>query len=576
LIALALLGLLTAGCVLAAGQGALAATPEQPTLGNEGLSPLRELTPANIGQLQLAFSFPVSHPGRATQPPLVAGNTLFLMTPFPHTVLALDLASPGKVRWSRTLPADSSAAGRSCCGGGGGGMVLAGDRLVLNTLDGRTLSLDAGTGQVVWEVRIADPSEGETLASAPLAAGDRIILGNAGDDYGARGWIAALDAATGQTLWRHHSTGPDTDVGIGPGFRPLLPEDRQPDRGTTSWPPAAWQHGGGSVSGPILFDAGAGLLFHGTGYPAPWNPDQRQGDNRWTSGLFARDVLTGQARWFDSINAHDLYALGANAPLLLLDQEWRGAQRSLLVHPNGNGYVYVLDRLTGEMLSAEPFVPINATAGVDLRTGALRRNEDRAVRRGMMTRDICPGRPGAAGDGIAFLPTTGLLYIPSRRLCMDMEARNANYIRGTGFTGANIRLRASDGEPRGALVGWNLAEARPAWTVPERFPLFGGVLATEGGLVLYGTPDGLLKAVDARTGTALWQYQAASGIVSRPITFQGPDGRQQLAVLAGSGDGPAAEIDRRDATAAQGFGNVLRDLPQPRDPGVTLLVFRLP
>ncbi|MBI0539114.1 PQQ-dependent dehydrogenase, methanol/ethanol family [Roseomonas sp. KE2513] len=536
----------------------------------------KELTPASVGQLRLAFTFRTHHPGPATQAPLADGKTLFLLTPFPHTLYALDLATPdATVRWRYTPEADGTARGRSCCGEGQGGMSLEGGRLYVNTLDGRTLALDAANGAPAWEVRTADPSSGESLASAPLPAGGKLLLGNAGDRFGVRGWIAALDAGTGRRLWRLHSTGEDAEVGIGAGFRPLYPGDDRADRGVASWPPSAWQQGGGGVSGPILWDAGSGLVFHGTGHPAPLVPDQRQGDNRWTSGLFARELETGRARWFDPLNSHDLYGLGATASSLLLDRDWRGAPRRLLVHPDANGHVYVLDRGTGEILSAEPFVPVNATAGVDLATGALRRDESKAVRRGRMTRDICPASPGAVTGASAFLPETGLLYIPSRRLCMDMEARNANYIRGTGFTGANLRLRPADGEGQGALVGWDLEAGRPAWTVPERFPLSGGVLAT-GGLVVYGTLDGVLKALDARSGAVLWQFQAASGILSRPVAFRGPDGHAQLAVLAGSGDGPEAEIDRRDASAEDGMGNVLRDLPRSPDPGVTLYMFRLP
>lgn len=547
--------------------------------GSEAASSVRPaLTPGNIGHIALAARFRTGHPGRATEPPVIQDNTLFLLTPFPHTLYALDLAQPElPVKWRFSPETDGAARGRICCGRGGGGMALAGGRLYLNTLDGETFALDPGHGAVVWRVRSADPSSGETLASAPMPSGGMIVLGNAGDRFGVRGWIAALDARDGRMLWRRYSTGPDGEVGIAPGFRPVLEEDAAADRGITSWPPAAWRQGGGTVPGPILQDPAAGLIFHGTGYPAPWVPDQRQGDNRWTSGLFARDARTGMARWFLPINTHDLYALGATAPSLLLEREWEGRRRQLLVHPDGNGHVYVIDRGSGELLSAEAFAPVNATSGVDRRTATLIRNPDKAVRRGLTTRDICPARPGAVTAASAFLPETGLLYIPSRRLCMDMEARNANYIRGTGFTGANLRLRpAGDDEARGALVGWDLAAARPAWTVPERFPISGGVLALEGGLVLYGTAEGLLKAIDGRTGAELWRFQAASGIVSRPVAFTGPDGRPWLAVLAGSGDGPEAEIDRRDATAADGEANVLRDLPHPADPSSILYLFRLP
>ncbi|WP_456316255.1 outer membrane protein assembly factor BamB family protein [Teichococcus oryzae] len=537
-----------------------------------------KLNPGNISRIELAATFRTGHPGRVTEAPIVQGDTLFLMTGFPHTLYALDLAKPRiPVKWRFQPEADSAARGHACCGKGGGGMALAGGRLYLNTLDGRTIALDAGNARVIWAARVADPSLGETLAAAPLPSGDAVFLGNAGDRFGVRGWIAALDAADGHMLWRHYSTGPDGEVGIGPEFRPVHGDDGAAERGVASWPPSAWQRGGGTVPGPILQDRATGLILHGTGYPAPWVPDQRQGDNRWTSGLFARDAGSGMARWFLPINTHDLYALGAAAPSLLLDREWEGRPRQLLVHPNGNGHVYVIDRGSGELLSAEAFAPVNATAGVDRRTATLIRNPDKAVRRGLMTRDICPARPGAVTGASAFLPETGLLYIPSRRLCMDMEARNANHIPGTGFTGANIRLRPAEGEAvRGALVGWDLAAARPAWTVPERFPLSGGVLALEGGLVLYGTVDGVLKALDGRTGAEIWRFQAASGIVSQPLAFTGPDGRPWLAVLAGSGDGPEAEIDRRDATAQSGLANVLRDLPHPADPSSILYLFRLP
>lgn len=536
-----------------------------------------ELTAASVGQLRLAFTFRTGHPGPATEAPLVEESRLYLLTSFPHTLYALDLAASGvPVRWRYAPEADGAARGRSCCGEGHGGMSSGGGRLYVNTLDGRTLALDAASGALAWEARTADPSSGETLASAPVLAGGRLLLGNAGDRYGVRGWIAALDAGTGRGLWRWHSTGADAEVGIGPGFKPLYPGDDHADRGVASWPPSAWQRGGGGVSGPILWDAASGLVFHGTGHPAPLVPDQRPGDNRWTSGLFAREVETGRARWFDPLNAHDLYGLGGTAPSLLLDRDWRGAPRPLLVHPDANGNVYVLDRGTGEMLSAEPFVPVNATAGVDLATATLRRVEGKAVRRGRMTRDICPAKPGAVTGASAYLPETGLLYIPSRRLCMDIEARSANFIRGTGFTGANLRLRPVAGEEaRGALVGWDLEAGRPAWTVPERFPLSGGVLAT-GGVVVYGTLDGLLKALDARSGAVLWQYQLGSGVLSRPVAFRGPDGHAYLAVFAGSGDGPEAEIDRRDASAEEGLGNLLRDLPRSPEPGATLSVFRLP
>ncbi|MCI0756267.1 PQQ-binding-like beta-propeller repeat protein [Roseomonas vastitatis] len=272
--------------------------------------------------MQLAATFRTGHPGRVTEAPLIQDHLLFLLTAFPHTLYALDLTQPGlPIKWQFRPDEDSAALGYICCGKSGGGMALADRRLYLNTPDGWTIALDTETGATLWAARTADPSSGETLSAAPLPSGDTVFLGNAGDRCGVRGWIAALDAADGRILWRRYSTGPDAAVGIGADFRPVQQADVAAERGVTSWPPSAWQQGGGTVPGVILRDEATGLILHGTGYPAPWVPDQRQGDNRWTSGLFARDAKTGMARWFLPINTHDLYGLGATAPNLLLDRE---------------------------------------------------------------------------------------------------------------------------------------------------------------------------------------------------------------------------------------------------------------
>jgi glucose dehydrogenase len=265
---------------------------------------------------------------------------------------------------------------------------------------------------------------------------------------------------------------------------------------------------------------------------------------------------------------------------------WQGQERALAVHPDANGQVYVLDRHSGAILSVAPFVQVNATHGTDVSTGTLRRDVAMAVGPDAVTRDICPGWPGATGaDGTslgaaALSPPTGILYIPVSRLCMDMEPRDTSYMAGTPFIGANLRMKAAPGISRGALIAWDVAGGKPAWTVAEDFPVEGGVFETAGGLVFYGTLDGEFKALDARDGHVLWQFHASSGIIGQPITFRLPDGHQYIAVTAGAG-GPAgrvaeAGIDPRDATAAFGYANALRDLKQPADPGGTLYVFALP
>ncbi|SHI71035.1 PQQ-dependent dehydrogenase, methanol/ethanol family [Roseomonas rosea] len=534
------------------------------------------ITPANVATLRPVLTLRTGSAQPHLAAPVAADGLLFVLTPFPHHLLALDPASPtAPLRWRHVPEADGRAAGQACCGASGG-VTAAGNRLFLATLDGRLTALEPATGSVLWDSRAADPGAGETLGAAPLVVGDRLFLGNAGDDFGVRGWIGAWEAPTGRPLWRRYTTGPDSDVGIGPDFRPHHHADQGRDLGQASWPPSAWRQGGGGVTGPILWDPTLGLLFHGTGHAAPWNPARRPGDNKWTAGLFARDPETGMARWFDSISPHDPHALGSATANALVELSWQGRPRRLLIHPDPNGRVYLLDPASGEMLSAEPFAPVNSTTGVDLANGRPQWNGAKLLDANGILREVCPGRPGAVGGEPDFSRDTGLFYIPASLLCMDIEFRDAAYIRGTGYTGANIRLGTAPGAPRGALVAWDVAAARAAWRVEEPFPLGGGALATAGGLVFYGTRDGALKAVDARSGQLLWRFDLGTGAVSRPVGFLGRDGRPYLAILAGDGRGAGREIDPRDASADSGLAHALRGLPPPREAGGVLYVFGLP
>ena len=331
--------------------------------------------------------------------------------------------------------------------------------------------------------------------------------------------------------------------------------------------------------GPILYDPATHTLFHGTGHPAPWNPDQHPGDNLWTSGIFARDAATGDARWFTAINPHDLFALGTAPTGLLVEKAWQGQLRKLLIHPDPNGYVYVLDPGTGEILSAKPFAQNNSIERIDLATGRPIIRSERAARTNTMTRDVCPGSPGALSGAPALSEDRNVLFIPASRLCMDYEARNTSYIQGTSYIGANVRLKAPPDAMRGALVAWDVDSGKPTWTVLERFPVASGVLVT-GGIVFYGTLDGYVKAIEEKTGRLLWQAQTSAGVVSTPILYRGEDGQEKIVVLSGlSGSFGAAaqpEIDVRDATAVHGMANALSDLPRSSDARSGVNVFALP
>ena len=379
-----------------------------------------------------------------------------------------------------------------------------------------------------------------------------MFVGESGDDNGARGWVAALDEKTGRELWRRYATGPDSEVGIPPA--------QGADQGVSTWPAGGWRHGGGGLAGPILYDPETHLIFYATGHPAPWNPDQRPGDNKWTSGVFARDADTGEARWFQGFSSHDPFAFGAGAAGALATREIDGAPRKLLLHADPNGYVYALDRGTGAVLSAAPFLAGNESEGFDAASGVVRIRKDRVARQDVTQRDLCPGWPGALGAPPTLSPDGKLLLIPASRLCMDMEARNVSYIKGTSFVGADLRLKDPPDGDGGALIAWDIAANAPAWTLREAFPIASTPLVLAPGAVLYGSLDGELKAVDLATGRALGHRRLASGIISTPVALQDSAGARLIAVLAGIGGrfGRSAErdIDLRDATAAQGLGNL--------------------
>jgi PQQ-dependent dehydrogenase (methanol/ethanol family) len=323
------------------------------------------------------------------------------------------------------------------------------------------------------------------------------------------------------------------------------------------------------------------LIYYGTGNPGPWNHEQRPGDNKWTSGLFARDADTGEAVWFYHTDPHDLFDYDDVNESVVVDLPIGGTTRKVLLRPNRDGYVYVIDRTTGEALSADPFVYVTSTKGIDLKRGRPIEDESKKPVLGKVIHEICPASPGGKDwQPSAYSPRTGYLYIPANNLCMDFESLEANYIAGTPFVGANVRMYAGPGGNRGELIAWDPVARRKIWSIKEQFPVWSGIVVTGADIAFYGTMDGWFKAVDARTGEELWRFKTGSGIVGQPITYRGPDGRQYVAVLAGVGGWAGAvvsgELDTRDATAATGFVNAMTDLPRATTKGGSLYIFGLP
>jgi lanthanide-dependent methanol dehydrogenase len=548
-------------------------------------SSLAEINPGNVAQLKVAWTFGTGVNRGNESAPIVVGSTMYVVTPYPNYLYALDLANSGQLKWTFAPKVDAASQGEACCDHVNRGIAFADGKIFMNTLDAHTIAVDAATGRELWNRQLGDINVGETMTMAPLVLKGKVFVGNAGSQFGARGWIQALDANSGKTIWKAYNNGPDADCLIGATFHPFYSQDRGKDLGVTSWPPDAWKIGGGTVWGWISYDPELDLLFYGTGDPSPWNSEVRPGDNRWCSGIFARKPDTGEAIWFYQYSPHDLYGHDGINESIVVDLALKSGEpkRKVLLHADRNGYLYVLDRTTGEVLSATKFVKVNCSNGVDLKTGRLQFDPEKKPEMNKVVRDIAPAAPGGKDwQPSAFSPQTGFMYLPHQALAMDFEEIPANYIAGTPYIGAHARFYsdAEDGT-MGVFSAWDPVAQKEVWAIKEQFPVWCGTFATGGNLVFYGTMDAWFKAVDARSGKELWKFKVDSGIVSQPITYRGPDGKQYVAVLSGVGGWPGNVVANDlkpeiDPLALHGFGYAMKDLPKYTAKGGTLYVFCLP
>ncbi len=548
--------------------------------GNLRYSPLSTINTSNVQNLRaittLSTGIPQGHEGQ----PLVIDNTMYVVTPFPNNLIAVDLTKPGgAVKWIFEPHPDSRAVGIACCDVVNRGAAFANGKIIYSLLDANLVAVDVATGKQAWRTRVGDINLGETLTGAPLVVKNKVIIGNSGGELGVRGYVAAFDVDSGKEIWRAFNTGPDADVKIGSNFHPFYEKDRGKDLGTATWRGDQWKLGGGTVWGYMSYDPETNLFFYGSGNPGVWNADLRPGDNKWSCTIFARDADTGEARWAYQATAHDAWDYDEIMENILVDMDWQGRTRKLLIHPGRTGFVYVLDRENGELLSAEPFQPVTWAKTYDLKTGKPNEDPNFRTHDKVVTTGICPSSTGAK-DFIpsAFSPRTGLLYIPAHNTCMDYEGIEANYIAGTPYLGADVKMYRGPGGYHGELVAWDVAHAKKAWGVKDQvLPIYSGVLATGGDVVFYGTLEGWFVALDARTGTELWKFHTASGIVGNPITYLGPDGKQYVAIYSGVGGWMGAvafpTISADDPYAGLGVVGAMKDIKKYTAPGNTVYVF---
>jgi alcohol dehydrogenase (cytochrome c) len=522
---------------------------------NTRYSPLNQVNTSNVARLKVAWSFADGVPYGHEAAPLVVGDTMYLVTPYPNIAYALDLSKPGApIKWTYEPHPDPIAVGKACCDAVNRGPTYADGKLVYTLLDGEAVALDANTGKPLWRTRLGEPANGMTITMSPLVVGNAVLVGNSGGEMGVRGQLVALDLGTGKELWRAYSTGPDSDVKIGADYRAPYRWLAGKDLGVSSWPAGAWMHGGGTVWGWISYDPELNLIYYGTSNPSPRVPAQRPGDNLWGSAMFARDPRTGMAKWAFQFTPHDEWDYDGVNENILIDGPIGGQMRKLLVHLDRNGYGYTMDRTTGRIVVVKPFAPLNWAKGIDLATGRPIVDPTKEAKVGQKVDDICPTHIGSKDwQPAAFSPRTGLIYADIFNICMDLTDHKVGYIPGTPYDGMDLQTHSAGHTDKwGEFIAWNPLTGERVWSIPENFMTMSGVLATAGDVVFYGTTDGWFRAVDARSGKVLWSQKLSSGITAQPMTFLGPDGRQYVAVIAGVGGVASQVMGQKNGFPARG------------------------
>lgn len=507
---------------------------------NHRYSTLDQITAANASKLRPVWSFSTGVLRGHEGGPLVIGDTMYVHTPFPNNVFALDLNDNGKIIWKYEPRQDPSVIAVMCCDTVNRGVAYGDGKIILNQSDATTVALDAKSGKELWHVKNGDPAKGETMTMAPMIVKDKVYVGISGGEFGTQGRLTAYNLKDGSLAWNAYSVGTDEQLLVDPNKTTSMGKPIGKDSSVSTWQGDQWKTGGGSTWGWYSYDPATNLIYYGTGNPSTWNPVQRPGDNKWSMTIFARDADTGMAKWVYQMTPHDEWDYDGVNEMILADIPVKGTMTKALVHFDRNGFGYTLNRETGELLVAEKFDPaVNWASHVDMQTGRPQvvaqfapghNGEDKN------TRNICPAALGTKDQQpAAFSPKTGLFYVPTNHVCMDYEPFKVSYTAGQPYVGATLSMYPPKGETNlGNFIAWDAGQGKIVWSNPETFSVWSGALATAGDVVFYGTLDGYLKGVDIKTGKELYKFKTPSGIIGNVTTYT-HKGKQYIAVLSGVG-----------------------------------------
>src|SRR3954462_11363 len=560
-------------------------------LGNyssQRYSTLDQINSKNVKNLQVAWAFSTGELRGHEGGPLVMGNMMYVHAPFPNTVITLDLSKGGQIVWRYEPKQDPNVIPVMCCDTVNRGVAYGDGMIFLHQADTNLVALDAKTGKEVWKVADGDPTKGETGTSAPMVIKNLVLVGNSGGEFGVVGHITAYDSKTGKLVWRGNSMGPDADTLMDPEKTTELGKPVGKDSGIGTWQGDQWKIGGGTTWGWMSYDPALNLVYYGSGNPSTWNPKQRPGDNKWSMTIWARDADSGMTRWVYQMTPHDEWDYDGVNEMILSDLNIGGANRRTLVHFDRNGFGYTLDRANGELLVAEKYDPtVNWATKVDMDKNSPTYGRPLVVPKysteqngqDVNSKGICPAALGTKDQQpAAFSPDTGLFYVPTNQVCMDYEPFRVSYTAGQPYVGATLSMYPPPGKTNmGNFIAWDARTGKIVWSLPEQFSVWSGALATAGGVVFYGTLEGYLKAVDAKTGKELYKFKTPSGIIGNVTTYE-QGGKQYIAILSGvggwAGIGLAAGLT--DPTAGLGAVGGYAALRNYTSLGGTLTVFALP
>lgn len=485
-----------------------------------GYAPFDQINAGTVGKLKIAFDYRSELSQGHEAAPVVNGRFMFVTTPMDH-LIAMD-ATNGKVLWKYDYPIDKKALKTVCCDVVNRGVALYGDLVYMGTLGNHIVALDASTGKVKWDTALAPPGVGYSITSAPLVVNGKVIIGDGGGEYGARGFIVGIDAETGKVEWKTYTT-------AAPGTK-----------GGDTWPVGAYKTGGGNPWITGTYDHETNTLFWGVGNPSPWLATLRPGDNLYTDSVLALNPNTGKIKWYYQWTPNDSWDYDGANETVMTNLTYQGKAYKALVHADRNGWFYALDRTNGKLIYAEPFV--HATAITGMKDGVSQSDPEM---RPTIDKQVfaCPSFLGGKNWWpMSIDPQTEMAYIPTQHACMDIKgAAPVAYKAGLAFLDETFEVKhdPTTGNNWGSVQAVDLNTGKQVWQHETHMPWSGATLATAGGLMFSGSTDGYFMAFDAKTGKVLWTSpQLSSGIIGVPTTYT-VDGKQYVAVWAGwGGAGP--------------------------------------